>query len=557
MRIRTLFVFALVLLTARPSYPEDYDPQHTMLALNMAVVSVHRILAAQDRITLDQEYQNIINNLSLGNIRSDPEITRLYEKLMDVTSRKKLRSDEAEYIRKNFDEQDKKSISSALSDLGKSSASLAREEGSVKAFFGSIGRLISVSAATYFKYEASGSTLRGSLSENLYRLRAEDLADFNELQKQLLSSSWNLLNRYNLPDEYRLVQRAIDDFCRAIEETNTPSQKVRMLQALEDEFRVYPPYWYYRAKSAQDNGDPVEAEICYNKFAEVWRPVLRRDPYMLEAVKYRILQLVGGKGESLPTDDDTRRKLLTLCESMRDNTMRDDWVNNLFAGAVYYALGERDEGVRCVEINTDFGYELEVSSAVLAHMREGVPAGFLLRETFRTLRLNEITAGLASADKRRVLTFADFLDGREGAIQALSEDRANPSAVHALRVAAFRRGDSSGFGEMIALAEAQPVSGDGYGVILPLLRSYAEDENSTAQIFLGDMYHYGFGVGKNRTLAMSYYRKAGDNGELYPQFMYIHLLLSKPESADKPKPQSPDVKPKPKKKPLIRFWPFK
>ncbi|MBQ2616492.1 MAG: hypothetical protein IJF90_06505, partial [Synergistaceae bacterium] len=73
----------LILAVALPSVAISetaYDPQHTMLALNMAVVSVHRILSAEDRIILDAEYQNIINNLSIGNIRSDPEITELYKK---------------------------------------------------------------------------------------------------------------------------------------------------------------------------------------------------------------------------------------------------------------------------------------------------------------------------------------------------------------------------------------------------------------------------------------------------------------------------------------------
>lgn len=81
---------------------EEYDPQHTMLALNMAIVSVHRILATQDRLILDQEYQNIMNNLSLGNIRSDSDITKLYEKLMDIASKKRLRQDEADNVIKRY-----------------------------------------------------------------------------------------------------------------------------------------------------------------------------------------------------------------------------------------------------------------------------------------------------------------------------------------------------------------------------------------------------------------------------------------------------------------------
>ncbi len=65
---------------------EEYDPLHTISALNIAAVSINRILSTQDRIVLDQEYTTIMNNLNLGNIRPDSDIMELYQK----TSRKPL-----------------------------------------------------------------------------------------------------------------------------------------------------------------------------------------------------------------------------------------------------------------------------------------------------------------------------------------------------------------------------------------------------------------------------------------------------------------------------------
>ena len=56
----------------------DYDPLLTMSALNMAVVSLHRITSSGDRLTLDREYTNIINNIRMGEINDDPELTGLY-----------------------------------------------------------------------------------------------------------------------------------------------------------------------------------------------------------------------------------------------------------------------------------------------------------------------------------------------------------------------------------------------------------------------------------------------------------------------------------------------
>ena len=534
MRKSALFVLAIVMLWRSPeALAEDYDPQNTMLALNMAVVSVQRILAAKDRVILDQEYQNIINNLSLGNIRSDPEIMSLYEKLLDITSRKKLRSEETEYLRNAYNAQEKKSLSSALSDFGKSSAAMIREDGSISAFFGSFSSLVSVSAASYFKYKSGGNNLQGSLEDNLYRLRNEDLADFNDMQKELLTSSWNLMNKYNLPDEYRLVQSSVEDFCKAVEQTGNPSQKLRMLRSMESDFRVYPPYWYYRAKTAQECRDNDEAAKCYDKFEEVWRPVLRRDPYMLETAKYRISQIVQ---DDTPNYEENKPVILALCQVMRENTMRDDWVNNLFAGAVYYALGEKDTGIRCVEMNIDFGYEEELSSSVLQNMRLNVPAVLLLREALRSLKLNEITSGMTSKDKYRVIMIADCLDNRDNAAENLSLSAKTPAELHAIRVNLMSRADTEVFREVRSIAESQPVSGDelsrDYALVMPLLKAYSDDENAQAHTMIADMYLYGWTVSQDSDMAMTYYLKAAEKGNIYAQIMYINLLTAERLSFD-------------------------
>ena len=89
-KLTALILSAVLVCQAVPSYTADYDPQHTMLALNMAIVSVHRILTTQSRAVLEEEYTNIINNLSLGNIESDRDMTELYRDMLGIISRKRI-----------------------------------------------------------------------------------------------------------------------------------------------------------------------------------------------------------------------------------------------------------------------------------------------------------------------------------------------------------------------------------------------------------------------------------------------------------------------------------
>ena len=250
-----LFIFSSVPLNAQD---EEYDPQHTMLALNMAIVSVHKILSTQDRLVLDQEYQNIINNLSIGSIQSDPEITELYQKLMDVSVKKRLNDSELKIVKERYDSQMQNRFSNALSDLTKDSSKILKDTSKrpnvINLFLG-IGRLLNACVASYFKYQSSDTNIRENLDEKLYKLQADDIKNFNDMQKQLLDSSWKLMRKYSLPDEYRLVQKTMDDFYRAVEEADIATRRLRMLKALEDDFKVYPPYWYYRARTAFEADD--------------------------------------------------------------------------------------------------------------------------------------------------------------------------------------------------------------------------------------------------------------------------------------------------------------
>ena len=134
---------------------------------------------------------------------------------------------------------------------------------------------------------------------------------------------------------------------------------------------MYPPYWYYRAKAAQESGDDSEALRCWDKFAEVWRPVLRNDPYKLEEAKYRV-QRIAANSES------NREEIRRLLGVIQDNTTAGDWSNNLFAGVAYFLLGDKDEGIACVEVNVDFGYEEAVSKTILAEMKKGELDAFTL-----------------------------------------------------------------------------------------------------------------------------------------------------------------------------------
>ena len=330
----------------------EYDPLLTMSALNMAVVSLHRITSSGDRLILDREYDTIINNLRMGEINPDLELTSLYQEIVRVIHKGRLRDDIRATINTAGSERKHKSIKEIIT-------------GNVLKSFSTnplkwLGKLAMSSAAEYFTQQKELQELTQNNNDTQIMLKHDELDEYDDLQRRLLGSSWTLLRQYHLPDSYRLTQNALAKFSEAMNE-EYPSKRQRMLKYLESDFAMYAPYWFYRAKAADEAGDSDETGKCFAKFAEVWRPVLRKDPYRVEEMKYRIKGLIVTREET--------GEILKCLEEMRAHTELEDWANNIFAGMVYFSLGYKEKAEECVMCNIDFGYEREMSSRLLEDMK--------------------------------------------------------------------------------------------------------------------------------------------------------------------------------------------
>ena len=328
----------------------EYDPLLTMSALNMAVVSLHRITSSGDRVVLDREYKSIINNIRMGEINADPELTSLYQEIVRVIHSGRLRDDLRASIESSSVEDKRRSIGEIVA-------------GNVLPSFNMnplkwLGKLASSSMSEYFRSEKENARHEIYNEENERRLRTDELNEYDELQRKLLDSSWKLLRQYSLPDSYRLTQNSLDKFYAAIQE-NDSSKRLRMLRYIEGDFSMYSPYWFYRAKAAYECGETEEAEKFFAKFNEVWRPVLRKDPYKVEALKYKIdvILQTGLNSENV-------RKIHECLSEMKENTELEDWPNNIYMGMMYFALGRR-MAADCLMCNIDFGFETRISRNIL------------------------------------------------------------------------------------------------------------------------------------------------------------------------------------------------
>lgn len=481
-----------VLLTVSPLRAE-YDPQHTMLALNMAIVSVNRILTTQDRTVLDWEYENIINRLAIGNIEGDTEIRSLFDELLSFISGKRLRQEDLKRLKDSQKHREQEAYYRAMSKGFENVR--APENDSLWGWVASmIVSAVSSAKTGDYDYQASKEQIHREISSESWKLTRQELEDCNRLQSTLLNLSWGLISKYHLPNEYRLTQENIREFLAAME-AQDPAKRLGRLRFIERKFKVYPPYWFFRADSAMRAGNSQECRKCFDRFNEVWRPVLNYDPYKLEAVKFRIRKLA----EKGVPEGDTVNELRGLVETLRDYTAPGDWESNLFAGIVYFALGDKGEAVNCVEYgNIEPGYEREISGVILGQMKQD----------------NIDIANLRGELMRMFIISLSFEEVKRLAEKGYAE-------------AQYWLGKMYGNGEGVKMDYAEAAK---------WWSKAAEQGHAEAQYWLGFMYECGSGVPKDESEAVKWYRKAAEQGYAAAQnnlgFMYYWGFGVKKDDAE-------------------------
>jgi len=528
----TAVVCALLLLIALAHAPvraearEDYDPHFTMLALNMAVVSVFNIVSTQDRIVLDQEYDNIINNLKLGNIEDDKEIKDLYDELMNVISKSRLRVEERQRFKEKFDWKKRQAIVRALSGI--------QAQGDDAWSF--LGSLLVSSATAYFSYREEMNAPEEKFTDDVWKLKKDQIQDFDELQRKLLSSSWSLLRKYSLPDEYRITQRDLEDFNRAVNEQDK-YRSVRMFRALEPDFKAYPIFWFFYGKAAKKENNNDLAERCFQEFDRIWRPVLRLDPYRLETAKYKI--------ESLLKSHASRDDIFEQLRIIRENAPRENWNAKLFLGVLYFALGDKKLGIEFVEENIFFDIEKDLSMLILRSMDQDRLDTFqlgnelqaalqehLAKETERQEEEERKAAEFSTdpeqkeIEKGLIAYFENRDEEAEKIFGPLIQTLNNPVPATVLgTLKTDARSKVKNVPECLPLfrksmelkEKNESAFKSAFLKIFPFVEKFAKEGNARAQSLLGTFYQTGRGVSQDNRLAVEFFRKAAEQGDSWAQ----------------------------------------
>lgn len=220
-------------------------------ALNMCTVSVSQIVDYNDSYILDQEYDAILNNLNLEQIPKDEALLKTLIELLNTITFFKIQEIKKEQIERKYQEQMKNAIWSAIPNLG-----VIVTSGNPIAIGISLATQIGAGYMNYRKAKAQNTIAK---ADSEIELQIAAIEQFNALKRELFTTAWRLADHYGFDDRLRLTERQIEQYNDILLDPDE-LRKYARLEAIQDKFQAYPPFWYFFGHTAAYIAEVAEDE---------------------------------------------------------------------------------------------------------------------------------------------------------------------------------------------------------------------------------------------------------------------------------------------------------
>lgn len=313
----------------------------TIAQINHLNWVVSKIKTYNNAIVLEEEYRQISpDKLNLNRIPDKDTLGKILE-MLDLLHGMINEEREMREWKRAFEMRRKRqqvefwrsqvgNAPSAVSGLGWSSLSAG------------CGAVMSISRSalgTYREYSTMMEDLEDEALRQKFKMETKKLERLHELNKDILRSQWEMIQKYGFDDSLRVSDSDITLFIAALKDADHNHVYSR-IEAMRDKFKIFPVYWYYLSSVALETGHPREALEACEKFFAVNRGLFRDDP-TVGAVAMNKIYLM----EKNDANKDEVQRLLDLV--WRHNAGEMDWRKDYFCATVYGAyLKDKDAAVR-------------------------------------------------------------------------------------------------------------------------------------------------------------------------------------------------------------------
>lgn len=325
-----------------PTSEQEAEAEHRervklAVALNYCRASFHRINKFQTKDVLVQEQQRILNNLDLTSI-DNVEVVHLYTDVIREINEIQMVDTEQGIIKQQHQRDFAESLFFNAFEISANVATLN--------YVGAVQ-----SGARSF-WDMRATEVR--TENDTWKLEKSHLTALTNKTTNFIETSWKLARERNIPDEWLIRDRDIEQMYDALKEPD-PETRLRILKRKEPYLQCFPPYYYYIGRLEQSLGKFKEAAETYRKLRDLESGHMRRDD-MLAAGLANLAAIESHFGD--PRAVETAQ--LALKESS------EVWEANLVCAGILADAGRFDVAEDAVLRNLDVALETHSSRNSLA-----------------------------------------------------------------------------------------------------------------------------------------------------------------------------------------------
>lgn len=210
-------------------------------ALNLCTVSVSQIVDYNDVNILEQEYETIINNLNLERMPKDAALLNIMKEIMDEITYSRMEEGDRKIMERRYQHQLANAVWSAVPNV----ATIFANNNPL-----AMGLTLATQVGIgYMNYRRKKAEDERGYEESKWQIAKNRMRHFNGLQKELFGTAWRLAEVYEFPDRYRLTDKEISLYNKALMEPS-PVKRYNKLDAIKSDFEAYPVFWYQFGSTA-------------------------------------------------------------------------------------------------------------------------------------------------------------------------------------------------------------------------------------------------------------------------------------------------------------------
>lgn len=342
----TLHAICVAELTVDTSQTPAY---RTALSLNYAHASLYTITDYKDRIVLDQEYRNILNNIKLSVIQ-DEELIDILKQLLDTLNKYLLSDKEQEIIKNIYQHKIDEAFYKSFSRVYSKAVSLAGADPILGAFV-----TVTSVGSEMMNYRNSVKEYREKINQETWELKKDQATQLTNLRKQFLMYYWTLMRKYEIPDHWRITEEQFANLLEILKDEDKTKQ-YRRLDSIKGQFEAYPPFWYHLGNAAQSIKKYDAARDAYDFV------IKRHVDYFRDDTIYATVLLNLSQLYSYQNDKETIEGFLD--EIIKTNP--NDSSKTLSVALYYGGIGKYSKAIELLQKNIDENFMVELHTRLLA-----------------------------------------------------------------------------------------------------------------------------------------------------------------------------------------------